>query len=89
LVPNCFAIRRAGWGGAGLGPLAWAGHLRRDGAPGAEPAAEAVRLYLEARFAGYTSDVNRADALDRAAEQAVSALRQVPRRRKSRPAAGV
>lgn len=44
------AYARAGIGDDAAGPLQWAEGLERVRAPGAEPAARLVRLYLDARF---------------------------------------
>lgn len=75
------AYERAGWPGRGLGPLSWAEALRREGAPGADAAERAVRLYLEARFAGRAPDVHARRGLEDAATQARAELRRHPRRR--------
>jgi hypothetical protein len=82
------AYERAGWGGRGLGPLDWVASLHREDAPGAAPAEEAVRLYLDARFAPAPGAAGEREALERAAAQARRELRARPRRRRARGAPG-
>ena len=78
------AYARAGLDGGG-GPLDFAERLEREGAPGARPAGELVRVYVIARFgARDVDDVDRArmrQALDDA-RAALRASRRKPAERK-------
>jgi len=76
---------RAGWARPGLGPLEWVHALHREGAPGADSAEQAVRLYLDVRFAGRDPDARTREALDAAAVAARTAVRASPRRRRGVP----
>jgi hypothetical protein len=75
------AFARAGYGGGG--PLDFAERLARDRSPGARPAGELVRLYVEARFgARDVGDVGRArmrQALDDARAELRAAKRKPAR----------
>jgi len=76
------AFARAGLGGSS-GPLDFAERLARDGSPGAGPAAELVRLYVQARFGAQdVGDVGRArmrQALDDARAELRAAKRNPAR----------
>jgi protein-glutamine gamma-glutamyltransferase len=75
------AYRRAGFDGQeAAGPVAFAEALRETDAPGAEPASEAVDLYVRARFGCAPPDDALRESLDSAAAEAREALRASRRR---------
>jgi hypothetical protein len=69
------AYARAGIGDDAAGPLQWAERLERAGAPGCEPAARLVRLYLDARFGRRPAGQQGLAEMARALDECRAALR--------------
>ncbi|HLL83450.1 MAG TPA: transglutaminaseTgpA domain-containing protein, partial [Longimicrobium sp.] len=69
------AYARAGIGDAAAGPLQWAEGLERAGAPGSEPAARLVRLYLDARFGRRPAGPQGLAEMSRALDECRAAVR--------------
>jgi hypothetical protein len=79
------AYVRAGWTEeTGDGPLAFAETLARERAPGAEDAARAVDLYLQARFGEPGGGDALRDELARSAASARAAVRRSRKRKATR-----